>query len=133
MTTPQPPPEAQLITELREAIVPPLSMREAARRAGFSVATWTQAEQGYRKITAGLSIPIRATDEKLARMGLVVGATPAQLAERGRDGAARMLEALIAAGPDPTAQLIADVRNARDLTERQKLQLIRMIETDHRQ
>jgi len=33
VTTPEPPPDARLIHELREAITPKLSMREAARQA----------------------------------------------------------------------------------------------------
>lgn len=127
MTTHEPPPEARLITRLREDQVPPLSMREAARRAGFSVATWTQNEQGYRKVTAALTIPIRATADKLARMGLVVGATPDQLREAGRGDAAAILQKLIDAGPDPKAQLAEAVRNSAGLTERQKRALIDMV------
>lgn len=104
--------------------MPPLSMREAARRAGFSVATWTQNEQGYRKVTSSLAIPIRATAEKLARMGLVVGATPQQLSEAGRQDAAVILQKLIDAGPDPVDQLAEAVRNSGDLSDKQKQALI---------
>jgi len=125
-----PPPEAQLIARLRTEHVPPLSMREAARRAGFSVATWTQNEQGYRKVTPLLTIPIRATDDKLARMALIVGAKPAQLRDADRGEAARILQALIDAGPDPTAQLAEAVRNAGGLTERQKRAVIDIISRD---
>jgi len=127
VTTPQAPPEAQLIARLRSEQVPPLSMREAARRAGFSVATWTQNEQGYRKVTPALTIPIRATADKLARMSLVVRASPAQLREVGRDDAAKILQKLIDAGPDPAAQLAEAVRNSDGLTERQKQALIEMV------
>lgn len=102
-------------------------MREAARRAGFSVATWTQNEQGYRKVARGLIIPIRATDEKLARMALVVGATPGQLGEAGRDEAAVILKKLIDAGPDPAAQMIETIRSSGDLDDRQKRALIEMV------
>lgn len=129
-TLPQPPPEARLITQLREAKVPPLSMREAARRAGFSVATWTQNEQGYRKVALGLVIPIRATPEKLARMALVVGATPDELEEAGRGDAARMLGKLIEAGPDPHEQLAETVQQSRDFSESQKRALIELISRD---
>lgn len=127
MTTPAPPPEAQLITRLREDMVPALSMREGARRAGFSVSTWMQNEQGYRKVTPGLVIPIRATAEKLARMALVVRATPDQLREAGRDDAAGILQKLIDAGPDPADQLEAVLRSSRDLTEAQKRELIDLV------
>lgn len=129
-SVPQAPPEAELITRLREAKVPPLSMREAARRAGFSVATWTQNEQGHRKVGPGMIIPIRATDEKLARMALVVGATPGQLEETGRHSAAVMLRKLIDAGPDPADQLAETVRQSRDFSDSQKRALIDLITRD---
>ena len=126
-TPPTAPPEARLIKRLREEKVPPLSMREAARRAGFSVATWTQNEQGYRKVTPAFGIPIRATDEKLARMALTVGATPEQVRATGRDEAARMLEKLIEAGPDPKQQMAERIRQSREFTEEQKKALINMV------
>lgn len=102
-------------------------MREAARRAGISPALWTQNEQGYRKVTAGVVIPWRATDDKLAAMALVVGATPGQLEETGRDGAARILSKLIDAAPDPAAQLITAIQEDT-LSDRQKRELIKLIE-----
>lgn len=127
MTTPEPPPEARLITELREAAFPALSMREAARRAGMSASLWTQYEQGYRKVTPAVTIPVRATADKLASMALVVGATPGQLREAGRDDAAGILEKLIDAGPDPRAQMAEKIRQSRDFTERQKRKLIELV------
>lgn len=130
-TPPPPPPEAKLIARLRLDMVPPLSMREAARRAGFSVAAWTQNEQGRKKVTAGLTIPITATADKLARMGLVVGATPAQLRDAGRDDAAVILQKLIDAGPDPAEQMIEVIRASRDFTERQKRALIDMVRREN--
>ena len=125
--TPTAPPEARLIARLRKEMVPPVSMREAARRAGFSVATWTQNEKGYRKVTNRIIIPITATDEKLALMGRVVGATPGQLRETGRDGAATMLQRLIDAGPDPKAQMAEKIRQSRDFTQQQTEALIEMV------
>ena len=107
--------------------MPPLSMREAARRAGFSVATWTQNENGYRKVTPVFGIPIVATDEKLARMAQVVGATPQQLRDTGRHGAAKMLQKLIDAGPDPKAQMVEKIRQSRDFTQQQKEALIEAV------
>lgn len=127
MTTPPAPPEAQLIHRLREDMFPAVSMREAARRAGFSVATWSQIEQGHRKVTSSLTIPITGTAEKVARMALVVGATPEQLREAGRDDAARDLQKLIDAGPDPGDQMVEKIRQSRDFTERQKQALIEMV------
>lgn len=127
VTTPQAPPEAQLIRELREGLIPSLSMRQAARRAGMSASLWTQYEQGYRKITPAITIAMRATPEKLARMAQVVGATPEQLRAAGRGDAAVMLQKLLDAGPDPKEQMAEKIRQSRDFTERQKSALIEML------
>lgn len=130
MTTPEPPPEALLIAELRKAIVPTLSMREAARRAGMSASLWTQYEQGYRKVTPAVTIPVAATDDKLAGMALAVGATPDQLRETGRTAAAAILQKLIDAGPDPNAQMVEKIRASREFSERQKRALIDLVTRD---
>lgn len=130
MTTQEPPPEARLIHELREAIIPRLSMREAARQAGMSASLWTQYEQGHRKVTPLVTIPVTATDDKLAAMALVVGATPGQLREAGRGDAAAILRKLIDAGPDPYAQMVEKIRASRDFNERQKRALMDMIARD---
>lgn len=126
---PEPPPEAQLIARLREAMVPHLSMREAARRAGMSPALWNQNEQGYRKPAPGVVLGWKATDDKLAAMALVVGATPEQLREAGRDDAARALEKLISRAPREVTQMIDAVNEAK-LTDRQKKALIELIRRD---
>lgn len=132
MTTPEPPPEAKLIARLRNDMVPVLSMREAARRAGFSVATWTQIEQGHRKVTAAVTIAIRGTDEKVARMALVVGAKPEQLAGAGRPEAAQILEKLVAAGPDVRTQTIETIRQSSDFSDQQKAHLIDLLKRESR-
>ncbi len=130
MTTPEPPSEARLIARLREGMAPSLSMREAAKRAGISPALWSQNEQGYRKVTPLVTIPIRATADKLASMAQVVGATPEQLREAGREDAAAILQKLIDAGPDPHAQLVERIRASRDFSERQKRALIELVLRD---
>lgn len=129
-TPPEPPPEAQLIHRLREEMFPAVSMREAARRAGFGTATWVQAEQGYRKVTPLVTIPIRATADKLAGMALVVGATPRQLHEAGRGDAAAILQKLIDTGPDPKQQMVEKIRQSRDFNERQKRALIELLQRE---
>lgn len=131
VTTSEPPPEAKLITRLREGAAPSLSMREAARRAGISPALWSQNEQGYRKVTPDVTIPIRATADKLAAMALVVGATPGQLREADRADAAAILQKLIDAGPDPGAQMVEKIRASRDFDERQKRALIELVLRDN--
>lgn len=128
MTTPEAPPEAKLIARLREAQIPALSMRGAAKRAGMSPALWTQNEQGHRKVAPGVTIPIRATPDKLASMALVVGAVPQQLRDAGREDAASILERLIAAGPDENERMIEAVRSSREFNDAQKQTLIKMIE-----
>jgi len=94
---PQPPPEATLIAARRMALIPVLSARQAARRAGFSAALWTKIEKGYDQVARGVTIPFRGTAEKVARAAQVVGITPAELAACDRDDAARVLAALPAA------------------------------------
>lgn len=130
VTTPEPPPEAKLIARMRGEMVPVVSMREAARRAGFSVATWTQIEQGYRKVTGALAIPITGTAEKVARMALVVGATPDQLVGAGRGDAAAVLRKLLDAGPDPKERLVETIRQSRDFSDGQKHALIELVRRD---
>jgi transcriptional regulator with XRE-family HTH domain len=130
VTTPEPPPEALLIAELRKAIVPSLSMREAARRAGMSASLWNQYEQGYRKVTPAVTIPIRATADKLASMARIVGATPDQLREAGRRDAAAILQKLIDAAPDPNAEMVEKIRASGEFSERQKRALIELVTRD---
>ncbi len=79
------PPEYQLITHKREAMIPAMSMRAAARRARMPEATWRQAETGRR----------RATRAVLAQMALTVEALPADLEHAGRPDAAAALRTLM--------------------------------------
>lgn len=103
---PSPPPEARLIREKREALVPHLSMRAAAQRAAadglgpFSVALWTQIENGYiqQKETTE---PTRGTADRIARMARVTGATTAELEHARRPDAARVLAKLLPARTAP--------------------------------
>lgn len=90
-----PPPEARLITELREA-PPRMSMSQAAREAGISITRWRQIENGYRP-ERGVNYPESGPAQTVARMVLVVGGTPQQLTDAGRPDAAGELEALLAA------------------------------------
>lgn len=126
MTSPAPLPEARLIREHRENMVPRLSMREAARRAGISAPWWRMIETSTRRVK-GQDFTERANDDTLAAMALTVGATPEELTGAGRSGAARVLARLLETPPDGLASLAADVRNARGLTERQKQELLRLL------
>lgn len=87
-----PPPEARLIAVLREK-APRISMRQAAAEAGISPTHWRQIETGVRRFR-GESWPETGAAQTIARMALVVDATPEQLREAGRADAAAELEAL---------------------------------------
>lgn len=130
-TTPQPPPEAVLIREHRLAIVPRLSMREAARRAGISSPWWRVLETGIRR-THGHDFPESANEETLARMAQVVGATPAELRTAGREDAAEILEKILAAPPDPVSDMIRSVERSAEFDDRQKAHLIDLLKRESR-
>lgn len=89
-----PPPEALLITRMREK-PPRISMAEAARRSGLSPTRWRQIENGFRP-ERGTRYPETGPAQTIAKMALAVGATPAQLTEAGRADAAAELEVMIA-------------------------------------
>jgi transcriptional regulator with XRE-family HTH domain len=128
MTAPQPPPEAALIRQRREDIVPKLGRAEAARRTGghLSESRWRQLENGYRVTAAGRE-PQTAPAETLARMAQVVGVTPAELESRGRGDAARILGVLLAQEPAPEAEpdYAELVRRHAELAEEQRQQAAR--------
>src|SRR5262245_25287823 len=90
---PEPPADAHLIRQRREAAVPPMSRRQAAARAGISASQWSDIERGSKKAGHGTIVPIRATAETLARMARAVGATAEELTEAGRTDAADLLQA----------------------------------------
>ncbi|MGO4421468.1 hypothetical protein AB4Z54_22870 [Streptomyces sp. MCAF7] len=108
-----PPPEAALIkTALK---LTRISGRAAAKQAGISDARWRQIISGYQSVS-GTKIAVHAPPDTLARMALVVGVTPQQLAGAGRTDAAEALEELAMAtagqptGPyanDPNVEAIA--------------------------
>lgn len=94
------------IERMRTKEGPPLTVRAAAREAGISESRWRQIVSGYRQETAELRVPVRAPARTLARMARVVGSTPEQLREVGRDDAADELVRLCAepATPPKNAQ-----------------------------
>lgn len=88
-----PPPEAELIRQRREAAVPGLSRRQAAARAAMSPSQWSDVERGDKRAGTGVTVPVRATAETLARMARVVGVTAEDLSKAGRADAGRQLQA----------------------------------------
>ncbi len=101
------PPWARLIRDRRQAMMPSMSMRKAARLAGMSDSTWLAAENGTR-----------ATRGTLASQALLVDVTPQELEDTGRPDAAAALRTLLrqrmdAAGGVPGALREAAAADAR--------------------
>lgn len=92
------PPEAQLIYEHRKAMR--LSIREAARRAGISEASWRRTE-GSRELVR--------TAQTLARMGRVTGVQPQRFTAIGRQDAAEEMERQLT-GPPPLDPRMEELR-----------------------
>lgn len=90
---PAPPPEGALIAQALENLRPKLSVRAAAPRAGIGEARWRQIVKGYTTVS-GTNVPVHGPAETVARMAQVVGVTPEQLAEAGREDAAEELRRL---------------------------------------
>ncbi|WP_131822234.1 helix-turn-helix domain-containing protein, partial [Mycobacteroides chelonae] len=89
MTNTTPPPEAALIRRLREAR--PIGRGRAAALIGYSEGWWRQVENGYRELPGGKTIPVKADDNQLVQMAIVVGASEADLRYAGRENAAELL------------------------------------------
>ena len=99
-------PEGRLIAAAQKRAR--ISNREAAPRAGISEARWRHIVSGYRS-EAGHHIPVRAPADTLAQMARVVGVTPEELAEAGRNDAADALRALPDTSASQTSDLAAQV------------------------
>lgn len=115
---PEPPPLSRLIARKRKAMSPELSMRQAARRAGFSPALWAKIEHGYDQVAPGVVIPYAGTADKVARMARVLGITPQELAGAGRRDAAAELEAMPPQPPQDGGEGLAEIRDRQDELER---------------
>lgn len=92
-TKPDPGPDAQLIKYARTHHVPPLSIREAARRAGISESRWRQVEKGYASVGAGQFKPAIASDLTLSAMAIAIGLDGNDLRGVDRDRAAQIIDA----------------------------------------
>lgn len=95
-----------------------MSARTAAREAGISEARWRQIASGYQTVS-GTRVPVTAPAETLARMARVVGVTPPELEEAGREDAATELRALVEAVADtddaPAEEEDWRIRRIRDM------------------
>ena len=96
-TRPEQPPEGRLIHDAADHL--DLSIREAAKRAGISYGRWRQITVGYQNVSPGSFAAVHAPAKTLAKMAKVVGITPAQLTDAGRDDAALILAELLR--PEP--------------------------------
>src|ERR1700761_4436928 len=77
---PAAPPEAVLIALARKGSG--ITIADAAHAAGISVARWSQVENGY-ETRAGVTKPVRARPETIARMAAAVHVTSDRLAAEG--------------------------------------------------
>lgn len=116
MQIPTQTPEAKLLEELRQAVRPKLSVRRAATMAGISEGRWRQIAKGYNQVSKDTFVESVAPADTLARMARVVGATPEQLREVGREDAAAELEELLLAGSVRSLIPAADSAPERDET-----------------
>lgn len=113
---PRPWPLGPALQHLRED--KKLSVRDAAAAAGFSAATWTALEKGYKTPTAGNRIPYSGTAENVIAAAQVVGMDPA--------------EALKLAGLDPAkAPAVRDGRYT--VSQREILDLLARLEPEVRE
>lgn len=81
MERPPAPPEAVLIRLAREAAG--IRVAEASKRAGVSVARWSQIESGS-EIRHGTVSPVTGRAGTIARMAAEVGVSPERLETKGR-------------------------------------------------
>jgi hypothetical protein len=101
------PPWAQLIRDKRKAMMPPVSMRKAARLAGMSDSTWLAAENGTR-----------ATRGTLASQAILVDVTPKELEDAGRPDAAAALRTLLRQQLDKAGGVPGVLREAAEADAR---------------
>lgn len=141
---PVPPPEAELIAERRQARIPRLSQRRAARLAGISPQSWANVESGRKVIGAGIVLPWKGTPDMLARMSVIAGVAPDELRELAKAAtdrddrhrlaqAADITERLLAARPSARASAtitaaVEQISQATGLTDRQRAQLLKLVE-----
>lgn len=83
-----PPREGEALEAARKRLG--ISQNEAARRAGMSGTRWRQIVSGVQS-AGGVVVPVRATDEALARMAGAVGLPPEELEAADRADAAALL------------------------------------------
>lgn len=95
------PPEAKLIAERREALMPKVSQNKAGEMIGISGNRWRQIEKGYQTVSAGKRAPVIAPAATLAKMAQLVGVAPEELTAVGRDDAAESLRGLLQTKDSP--------------------------------
>lgn len=101
MTSPPARPEGALLRLARQAAG--LTIPDAVRLSGVSKARWSTVESGYES-RGGVSRPVNAKADTIARMARAVGLTPERLESEGqRPDAAGILREILRAQPAPVA------------------------------
>lgn len=85
------------IEAARKRRTPPMSLREAARRMGFSATRWAHLVEGARRAPNGEWEVIRGDAKNIAKMAAIVGLSPEGLERADRPDAAILLRALLTA------------------------------------
>lgn len=117
MGKPPAPPEAVLIRLAREAA--DIRVADAARRAGVSIARWSQIENGS-EIRHGTVTPVTGRAGTIARMAAEVGVSPERMAKEGRrPDAAEILREIIRQQADSRA-VLAELPPAPEPSARRK-------------
>jgi hypothetical protein len=127
-THPQPPPEAELITELREQ-PPRMSMREAAALAEISESRWRQIEHGVRYFR-GEPYPENGPPATVAKMMRAIGIGHSYSTESWRSIVQRLDDIGCHDAAGELEALIAAVESDPRLTGRQKRRLTERIRRD---
>lgn len=119
-------------------MVPAMSIPAAAKLTGDDPGNWGHTERGYQVLAGGgRRVIVHPPAPVLARMSSVVGVTPAQWEERGREDVAGLLRAILEerrreaeavsaaiAGADDA--FLRVIRSASGLTGEQRAEYARM-------
>jgi hypothetical protein len=119
---PEPPPEGRLLSEALERSG--MSIRQASAKAGISYGRWRQIASGVQNASPGSWAKVVGPARTVARMAQVVGVTPEEMAEAGREdvaqamreGTSRHLSAVPSDG-SPVDEAMGAIRKVEGLTE----------------
>ena len=113
---PEQPPEGRLLAQALERSG--MSIRQASKKAGLSYGRWRQITSGFQNVSPGSWAAVRGPAPTVARMARVVGVTPDQMAEAGREDAAAVMRENarhLSAVSSGSSEFDVAVRTIRDL------------------